>query len=268
MRNQGQTKAYQISQLQRPPIIFTNSNQFEGLDFNNNGKFDVLNIKVGLNVIKSSIYLVGGTLYDSNDKRIDGFYSRINLVAGDNYVPFSFNGGKINQHGVSGIYKLKNVFIREFKETDTGVFTGSAVSASNLLETPSYNINQFEGQETPLGFTGNHVSTGIDVNSNGKFDFLRIQSSLYAAVSGTYYMSFNLKDSAGNVLQNVGFNQRLESGVNLVQFDFDGGQIANAGINGPLTIGDVAISGEGRTLQMPLLFITQPFNSNQFEAGL
>jgi len=268
--NPGQTQAYQMSQLQRPPIIITNFNQIEGLDFNGNSKFDVLSIKVGANVVKSAVYVLGGTLYDQNDERIDSYYSRTYLTAGENTIEFLYNGGVINLHGVSGVFKLKNVFIRELKETDgDDTFTGAAISVPHLLDTPSYDVNQFENQVTPFAFTGTNSAAGIDINSNGKYEFLRINSSFYSMVAGGYNIQASLKDSNGNVIQVVNRHQQVEAGMSTLQFDFDGGYILNANVDGPLTISDVTLSyGFDSYLEVPVLFTTQPFNSNQFEVGL
>lgn len=267
LQNVGQTQPYNLSQFQRPPIEFTGVNEFLPIDVNGNTKFDVLQIKTGLDVIRAGEYLFGGVLYDQNDQLIDSFDSRTTLAAGGNNISFVFSGREIFQHGQPGPYRLRNVFVREFVPTDGDEYTGAALSVDTLLETPAYDFNDFDGAMTAMAFTGTNSAVGIDVNSNGKYEILRVRTDFYADVAGSYAIAIALKDANGNVLQTLNAGRSLYAGISTLEFDFDGAPIATGAINGPLTIGNVVVTHNG-TLSVPALFTTAPFSSNQFEIGL
>lgn len=256
LTNIGQTQGYQLSQMNRPKISLTGINNVLPIDTNNNGKYEALTFQMGVNVAYSNYYNFSGTLFDLNRNEITWNTGQTYLTAGDNLISFTVSSETILNHNTPGPYKIGNLMIWD---------GNSSLLADEVLSSSAYELNQFE---TGLKFTGQNTAVGVDTNSNGKFEFLRIQSELYSALPGEHSLQASLLDSTGNIIQTISQSQNLVAGANQLQFDFNGSNLQNAIINGPLTVGNVSVSGQGRSLNVPVLFTTQSFNSNQFETGL
>lgn len=137
----GTTHEYKLSQFQRPVVIRTGKNSVTPIDNDNNGKFESLEIKVGVDSLYPGSYEYQGDLYDgvsdsTNEGLIEIGSGKAYLKKGPGELTFLFKGKKIIEHGVSGRFKLRFVVISMPGErpplTDT------------VLKTDSYEIDQFE----------------------------------------------------------------------------------------------------------------------------
>lgn len=143
--NLGQTQAYKLEQLgQRPNIIYTGENIITPIDKNRNGKYEGLQIQVGVDVLNAGNYKFQGDLYDElTDATAEGLIEfgsgEAALKKGKGTVTFFFSGKKIIEHGVSGKFRLRFMVI--YKKGQTGEFK------ENLLTTESFDVNQFESED-------------------------------------------------------------------------------------------------------------------------
>lgn len=256
LENIGQTQAYQLSQMNRPKISLTGVNNVIPVDTNGNGKYEGLTFQIGVNVIGNAYYTFSGSLFDSNRDEIAWNTGQMYLNDGNNTITFTVSSEQILEHNMPGPYVIGNLMIWNLIDS---------LLTDEVFSTPAYELNQFEPS---LQFTGQNSAQGIDDNGNGIFESLRIQSELYSSLPGEHNISFSLLDSSGNLIQTLNKNQTFIVGNNQIVFDFNGSNLQNSGINGPITVGNVTVTGQGRNLQVPSLFTTQSFSSSQFETGL
>jgi hypothetical protein len=132
----GQTKAYLLSQFQRPLIALTGNISDQGVDDNGNGKFDRLLVSVQIDVLTSGFYSWGYKLSDANAAEIDFASGRSFFNSGLNQLSVSFNGTKIGSHGVDGPYQLRDLLLQ-------GPSTSLVVT--DIGRTQPYRVTQFEG---------------------------------------------------------------------------------------------------------------------------
>jgi hypothetical protein len=139
----GQTREYKLSQFERPNIIFTGENVVTPIDKNGEGKYERLEIKVGVDVLYADDYEFQGDLYDeftnvTAEGVIEFGAGKTKLNKGSGAITFSFSGKKIIEHGVSGKFRLRNVVI--YKKRQRGEYK------ENLLATQPFDVNQFESE--------------------------------------------------------------------------------------------------------------------------
>lgn len=96
--------------------IFNNINADKGIDNNGNGKYDTLEISIGVTVPTVGVYDVGAELYDSNNNFISSIVVEASLNGGANTVKLSFDGSDILGSKVNGLYYLKKGTISKGNE--------------------------------------------------------------------------------------------------------------------------------------------------------
>jgi hypothetical protein len=132
----GQTAAYQLTQFERAPILLTGTTSDAGVDTNGNGKFDLLRVRVEVDVLAGGTYQFSGRLTDVNGTQIDLDAASAFLAAGPNSLDFFFDGRIIGSRGISGPYFLDNLLI---------FGAGSSLSApQRVARTQNYSYTQFE----------------------------------------------------------------------------------------------------------------------------
>lgn len=135
------TDVYKISQFRRPSILYTGENTVTPIDVDKNGKFEGLEIKVGVNVIYPGEYDFQGDLYDESsmstaEGNIDFYKGKTRLNQGDNVITFFFKGKNIIDRDKSGKYRLR--FVTLSAPGRNGPFIDV------LLTTDPYHVSQFE----------------------------------------------------------------------------------------------------------------------------
>ena len=141
--NVGRTREYSLAQFQRPNIIFTGENTVTPIDKNQNGKYEGLEIQVGVDVLDAGDYQFSGDLYDefsdaTAEGLIDGGKGKINLKKGKGAITFQFSGKKVIEHDVSGKFRLRNAYIYKEKQ--------STSLENNLVKTGAFDVSQFESE--------------------------------------------------------------------------------------------------------------------------
>ncbi len=134
--NAHQTAAYNFRNFQHTPIFLTGTGTAAGRDTNGNGRFDFLDVSVGVEVRRAGFYQWSARLTDSNGREID-FDARSGFFAvGANTMTFVFDGREIGRNGVNGPYFVKGLLI---------VGQGDSLIVSDAFTTGPFLASQFEG---------------------------------------------------------------------------------------------------------------------------
>jgi len=134
--NAYHTSAYSYRNFERAAIFIPGTGSDTGIDTNGNGQFDILEVRLNVDMLEANTYQWSARLADKNDKEISTVASSGFLNAGPGVITFSFDGSAIKQNGVDGPYKV----------TDFLIFgpTRSLVSLDTYT-TATYQVCQFEG---------------------------------------------------------------------------------------------------------------------------
>lgn len=243
-----------------PPLATFTSFSDDGVDDNGNGLFDRVVVTANLQVQQAGDYRLELTLVASNDEQTQA-NSTATLGTGAQLMTVAFTAKQIAGLGVNGPYTIKNATLYHTSDPEQPI----AAFSENGGQTTAYALSSLE--RAVLKFTGNNTVTGIDTNSNSKFDLLRIQVELNALTAGTYDWSGTLKDSAGRNIQAIDNTANLSAGNNVLTFDFDGIKIAQNGVNGPYTLGSVLVFNAQTAVHEPELLKTQAFSVSDFECS-
>ena len=141
--NLEQTQEYKLPQFSRQNVVFTDENVVTPIDKNRNGKYENLQINIGIDILEAGDYKFQGDLYDEfSDATAEGL---IEFGSGESVlekskgiITFNFSGKKIIEHGVSGRFRLRNVVI--YKKGEKGSLM------KNLLSTEPFDVKQFESE--------------------------------------------------------------------------------------------------------------------------
>jgi hypothetical protein len=147
LNDPGATGEYKRASFQRPAIVFTGENAVTPVDKNKNGKYDGLEIQIGVDILYPGGYVYRGDLYDGvHDDTGSGLIEfgpekQVSLKKGRGKITFYFNGSKIAEHGVSGAFKLRFVNVR-----GNGYSTPTDGLTNNLMKTPYLEADRFESE--------------------------------------------------------------------------------------------------------------------------
>jgi hypothetical protein len=130
------TAAYSFRAFQHAALGLNGDGAAQGVDLNGNGQFDLLNVSVGVEVLRAGFYQWSGRLTDRNGKQL-GFGSSAGLFApGANALTFTFDGRAIGDNGVDGPYFVRGLLV---------FGAGASLVASNAFTTEAFSASQFEG---------------------------------------------------------------------------------------------------------------------------
>lgn len=237
---------------------FNTPNSDKGIDTNGNGKYDTLEITIGVTVPTAGTYDVGAELYDSNNKFISSLVVEASLNSGANSVKLSFDGLNIFNNKVDGSYYLKNGTISKDNEL-------LAIKA-DVYTSNAYKYLDFETSK--IYFSGTQSDEGVDTNANGKYDVMKWNYNLTVITSNTYSISATLKTATGKTIEIVNDSKSLSAGENALSLNFTGTKIRGTMENGPYIITDVSIYGpDGSSLSLSNVYTTTNYDYTSFEAS-
>lgn len=101
------TSAYGYRNFRRPSAIFNGIFSFFRNDSDNNGLYENLSVKVGIEVTTAGQYLIVGDLYDNNESDITDDKNSSYLDIGNQYIILNFNISDAFQKDNNGTYVLK-----------------------------------------------------------------------------------------------------------------------------------------------------------------
>ncbi|MBN2389865.1 MAG: hypothetical protein JXR84_04030 [Anaerolineae bacterium] len=147
-----------------------------------------------------------------------------------------FNGLIIRANGLDGPYNLSRVELRVVDDN-------SLVDAvDNVHTTSAYQYTDFD--PFSAAFTENFNDTGIDINSDGLYDLLRVNVSLDVHKSGTYTITGELEGSEAIAVASK--TVTLTTGSQNVYLDFDGQLIFHRRENGPYKLKALRVEDANR----------------------
>lgn len=136
----GKTAGYGLDELQHPTIRLTGNGRAFGVDQNNNGLFDFLQIDLDVDADFSGSYDASVSLLDRNNHEIGFASGTLQLDSGVNTIHITFNGARIGENGLDGPYTLANLIA--FGEDQSLIATTAFV-------TPAFHASSFEGYRVP-----------------------------------------------------------------------------------------------------------------------
>jgi subtilisin-like proprotein convertase family protein len=241
------------------PLARFVSFQDAGADDNFNGLTDRVVITSALNVQRAGAYQFGITLVASNGQKVKASATS-NLEQGAQQLSVSFPADQLLALGTGGPFALKDAIL--ILQDDA---LGNPVADYRLSagDTAAYQFQSLE--HPPLFFTGHNTVTTLDNNGNGKYDFMRIDAEILVTYAGFYQWSGSLVDPSGHEIEFTSGGRFLNAGSNLINFNFDGGNIGRNGVSGKYALRSVLMFGAGQSTLVNKLMETQQFSYKQFE---
>lgn len=229
-----------------------------GEDTDGDGLFNTLVVDVDLDLTAAGAYRLFGVLTDANGNRHEASAVAA-LPSGPATVALRFGGSAIFGNGVDGPYTLSTVRLAEESDLDLLPVDEKA----DAHRTAAYGFRQF--QHAPLLLTGGGFSTGVDTNSNGRFDLLNVGIEIQADFAGFYSWSARLLDVNGNELGFAASSGFFGAGRNTLTLSYAGQPIGRSGVDGPYFVTDLLLFGAGRSLVAASALTTDAFLASQFE---
>lgn len=237
-------------------VTFDGSGSDQGIDTNENEKYDLLKIDLQLTSSVTGNYSLSAELYDPSDNFISSAQEKVSLSEGTYTVELDFSGKDIFDLALSGPYHLKNVVIIS-SEGELMAF------AEDIYTTTAYNYTDFEGPS--LFLSDDYPEEGVDDDNDGKFNYLRWSFHLTALMDGTYRIKATLKTLTGQPIDIVSNDISLKAGENIKAIYFEGIKIRNTCIDGPYVLDDLSITNGGYTTTLEKVCITKNYHYSDFE---
>jgi hypothetical protein len=245
----------------------------EGIDTDGDGLFNSIQIGVEINVTDPASYEISvqylyGTVYVYVSN-----YSNVFLYAGVQTVNVSLGGAKIyaSHANVSMVYY---VGLSVYDDENYYYYRIGYVYSHLLHKTYSY--TEFDSLAF---FTGTVLDQGIDEDSDGLYDYLKISVQVNVTDAGLYeILLYNLVSNDSNyVSDNQYFESELESGLYFINFTVYGPKIYNAHVNPTyvenLQLCYISPSWEWMELEeismttLPVVYSYSQFESHAFLTG-
>ena len=134
----GKTKVYDLEKLQDEAIVYSGSFTAIGVDTNNNGKYDFLDVTIPLKIRRGDFYQWNTILYDRKLNPLDVLSDRGFLPKGENKIKLRFNGAAIGSKAVDGAYEVSGFVIYNGKGAQLQI-------EDEDLTTQKFTPSQFEG---------------------------------------------------------------------------------------------------------------------------
>jgi uncharacterized repeat protein (TIGR01451 family) len=248
---------FTIATVSRSASTISGPFQDFGLDTDDDGLFNQLVVQVGVNATVAGNYRVLGVLTDSAGNTHNASVL-MSLNAGQQTVPLRFDGESIFKNRVDGPYRLTSVMLAEEGDLDMPVD-----ERVDVHQTAGYSFGQF--QHFAINLTGNGSTTGIDNDSNGLFNLLRVGIEVEIINPGFYRWSARLADRNGTELGFAAGSGFFNSGLNIMNFTFAGEPIGRNGLDGPYFVRGLILFGAGDSLVASDAFTTSALRASQFE---
>lgn len=251
------TNSYSYTEFQHNPAEFNPPHYDYGLDINSNILYNFLVAKVNITVDGPGTYRIDADLYDGvgvtwiADDSVQSYYP-----VGDHTVELRLDGFKIRRKGINGPYKLE----LDLKKDGTQLIDEDAHTTNSYLYT------EFEG--SAAYFSGPSSDSGIDLNGNLLYEYLKVSVGVTVNVSGDYVIEADLWDDANpfpNYITATSNSTYLGLGTGTVDVYFLGSAIYKAGINSKY-VAELEIRDSESTTQDRWMHITPTsYNYDQFE---
>ena len=222
-----------------------------GVDMDANLRFDYLAVDAKVNVGRAGTYTVDGVLRDSTGTTfIAQATNTTSLPAGAGSVRLRFAGTDIRVASINGPY---NVSLSLVSSAGQQIDTGTHI-------TGTYFLSDFDGLAAAFAPLSPHESFVVDLDGDGFWDNLVVNA--FVTVTDPGYYSVQADIAAIPLTSTV--RAWLPAGNQLVQLDFLGVDLFNAGVDGPYTVDLTLRDDRSRTLDVDV-HTTATYFANDFE---
>jgi cysteine-rich repeat protein len=233
----------------------------EGEDLNENGLFDNLVVTVNVTLDTVGSYRVLGILTGSNGSAVATAATDIELSENSAAVALKFSGNEIFNSGIDGPYTLE--VLRLAQEIDEVLVP--VVEALDSHTTAAYSFRDFE--HPPVVSLGVLGDEGVDLNGNSLYDELSVSLAFEFLEAGTYQFSARLLDRTGRQIDFQAVEAEVGAGADAVALAFDGHAVGANAVDGPWTVADLLVTGDGGSLVATNVGETSPRFFRDFEGA-
>lgn len=200
-----------------------------GLDLDGDGRFEYLAIEVEINATVAGNYsvTVDGLTNSTHDISVWNTTDAGYLTEGVHGITVLLSGPNIFSSRISGPYTLAKAILECYPYTDLEY---------SPYTTSFYDHRQFSAP--PAGFTDTYSDAGVDLDGDGRFEYLVFTIGVNVTIGGTYSVGItDLLDSSGNPIDvRDSTTLDLELGVQNVSVYISGPELFSSGADGPYTI--------------------------------
>jgi hypothetical protein len=182
------------------------------------------------------------------------------LAAGIHNLTLNFNGMTIRARAANGPYTLKDVKLYDSTSL-LGVLLGPNQTSAHLYS---------EFQTPPITLDAVVSDQGIDLDGNGLYDYLQVDTNLAVAQTGDYHVQALLYDSDGNYTTSAHNTTHLTPGTHTVKLRFSGPDLFHHGVDGPYTLAYIVLYTDAwqEIDHAENMYSTAAYAYTQFEGGL
>jgi PKD repeat protein len=226
------TKAYTLAELEGSQVVLTDATVDRGVDYNDDGALDALEVEVGMTAARALNATLTGSLY-ANETPIATASAPLALRAGPASAALRFDGLAVALAGLDGPFEVREIAI-------AGPDGRTLASSTEPHATGPYRWTLFR----PAGFAlqGPFSETREDSDGDGTFNRLVIGLGATVAVPGKYTFAGVLEDSTGAEITRVSSAVELGTGTTTVALPFDGTAIFAHGADGPYRLDGVTVT--------------------------
>jgi len=105
--------------------------------------------------------------------------------------------------------------------------------------------------------TGSYADAGMDINSDGLYEQLRLQVGVQVTATGSYALSGALVDADGAEIAWAYLTSTLTVGGHFLDLVFDGAAIGGHGVDGPYTLTDLTLVLNDAVTALPLATVSE-----------
>jgi len=208
----------------------------KGIDDDGDGRFDCIEVDVGVNVIRSGNYRLSSSLVDPQGREMIQVYPEERpLSIGLKMTPLRFYGMNL-----TGVYHLRNLTLCNEK--------GEVLDhREKAYETDGYFNIDSDPQWAEL--KDEYSDRGIDTNADGKYEFLALDVGIDVLLPGEYTLTGYLFAQDDKEIAWAIDHDFLEPGLRTMHLIFDGRLIEESRADGPYTLGKLFLTGINLTVK-------------------
>jgi hypothetical protein len=234
----------------------------QGIDTDTDGQFNLLRTQVNLGVRAPATYrLIASLVKDSTT--ITSAFWQAPLDEGTQQVTLDFAGKIIRNKGLDGPYQITLTL-----QDSSGSTIGGTAHTTLPYQAASFDL--------ALAPTGTHDDLGMDLNSNGLYDILRVRFTMNVDSAGIYTFigwlgegGMRSPGSSESVFGSADTTVSLSPGSHTVCLDFSGTVISSHAANGPYIMPLLDVQGEDISAigQFVVDFATEAYAYMDFEGS-
>ncbi len=246
-----------------PLAFFTGTILDEGIDDDDDGLFDYLEVSVEVNVTDAGYYtIVFQNLVDNYSNVLYEYHSfSSKFDIGTYYINFTVYGPKIYGAHIDPMY------IQWLRLDETSTWEWINLEEKHMVALPMlYNYTRFESHAF---LTGKVYDKGVDTDTDGLFDYFEVGVEVNATEAETYQISgAGLTDYTRSIYCDQYFVIDLDVGIHTINFTFPGSKIAYYHVN-PMNITDLSlmeVSTYCKLGYIPTVALPTSYNYTQFNS--